>query len=435
MKMIRKTRSVCPVCLSPIPAKLVSMNNRIYLQKHCEKHGDFSVITWHGKEDFDAWNSGASPLGETEGLNCPANCGICSEHLQGSCCVLLEVTRRCNLSCRFCFADGDLDEPSLESLKQAADIILTRGQPLIQLSGGEPTMRDDLPELVKYIRGKGTRFIQLNSNGIRLADDEEYVKALADAGLSFVFMQFDGVTDDVYQTLRGERLLDVKRRAIEICGRHGLGVTLVPTVVRGVNDSQIGDMIRYGAALSPVVRGVHFQPVSYFGRYPRQPDDDERYTLDELLAALETQAGIKKENIMPSRCDHPSCGFHGSFVVMEDGVLRPLTFQKNASAGEMTSAQTNRNYIGTRWEAAPKKDSSCCCCCGGESTPSRENTEFDSIDAFAERVKTYGFTVTSMAFQDAMNLDIERLRRCSLHVYDNGALKPFCARYITKIGE
>ena len=429
MRILRETRSVCPKCLKNLPAQLVEEDGRIYMRKECSEHGSFSTVIWHGKSSFDDWRGNVSPLGEKDGLGCPENCGICREHLQGTCCVLLEVTRRCNLHCRFCFADGEMPEPTLAELKRAVDDIFSRGKPTIQLSGGEPTLRNDLPELIQYIKLHGGKYIQLNTNGLRLADDERYVKSLAAAGLSYVFLQFDGVTDNVYLSLRGEPLFERKQRAIELCARHGIGVTLVPTVVRGVNDQQIGDIVQYAVSMSPKVRGIHFQPVSYFGRYPHG-DNEARYTLDELIAALGEQAEINERNIAPSRCDHPGCGFHASFSVTDAGELVSLTWRMRTAVDTMTTAEKTREYIGSRWSAAP----SCCepeaepssCCCDGD---------LPTLDGFLNNAKTRSFTITAMAFQDAMNLDVERLRRCSLHVYANGVLKPFCAAYLTGIGE
>ena len=437
MALIRNTRSVCPVCLKNIGASLTEEDGKIYMEKTCPEHGDFRCIVWHGKADFQSWRGYVRPLEAGEGERCPRDCGICSGHLQGTCCVLLEVTRRCNLNCRFCFADGDRPEKSLEELKRDVDGIFTHGKPTVQLSGGEPTLRDDLPELVAYIKERGGRYVQLNSNGLRLAHDEAYVKALADAGLSYVFMQFDGVTDDVYEALRGRPLLEEKRRAIDLCGKYGLGVTLVPTVVRGVNDRQIGAIVEYARALSPVVRGVHFQPVSYFGRYPSRPEDEDRYTLDELIFALTEQAGIKEKNIQPSRCDHPGCGLHAGFTVMENGSLMPLTWRQEDPKDKMTTAERNREYIGSRWSGAEpekKEEDSCCCCEEEDDIDLSAEPDKNSLDYFLWRAKKYSFTVTAMAFQDAMNLDVERLRRCSLHVWSDVRLKPFCSEYLTGIG-
>ena len=409
MAVLRRTRSVCPVCLNNLPALLTESEGKVYMEKACPAHGSFRVPLWRGLADYDAWRGSVPPLAAGEGARCAVDCGRCGGHPQGSCCVLLEVTRRCNLQCRFCFAEGAAPEPTPEELCAAADDILSRGRtkPLIQLSGGEPTLRDDLPALVRHIRASGGRWVQLNTNGLRLAEDPAYVRALADAGLSIVFLQFDGADDAVYETLRGRPLLDMKYRAIKNCGRWGLGVTLVPTIVRGVNDGMIGDLVREGIFLSPVVRGIHFQPVSYFGRVPGLPTEDSRYTLDELIHGLAVQAGIDPVQLLPSRCDHPACGFHAAFTVTDDFSLAPLT-ARHSGRGEVSPEQ-NRAYIAGRWSAAPAETAG---------APG-------SLDAFLSEVGRHSFTLTAMAFQDAGNLDVERLRRCSLHVYDGGILIPF----------
>lgn len=425
------------------------------MEKRCAKHGAFSVPVWRNRIGIDAWR-GSDP--ERVDPDCdPRSCGSCTRHMQGSCCALLEVTRRCNLHCRFCFAQGEIAEPSLDELKRSVEDIYRLGNaPLLQLSGGEPTLRDDLPELIAFAKKTGYTYIQLNTNGIRLADDAAYVAKLAAAGLSFVFLQFDGTDDAVYQALRGTDLLERKTRAIDNCAQNNLGVTLVPTLVRGVNVDQIGSILRFAIARSPAVRGVHFQPVSFFGRYPGIPAADERYTLDELVEALVKQAGIEVGHILPSRCDHPLCGFHSSFIVLQDEKLVPMSLAGQQRERRIVTAKANREYIGRRWQrtvqaAEPDKrgrlaekandgvkserTDACCrtphndCCCGNASSSIHAGT----LDDFLHLARLRSFTITAMAFQDAMNLDLERLARCSLHVYDQGSLIPFCARYLTPI--
>ena len=303
-------------------------------------------------------------------------------------------------------------------------------------------------------------------------------------------MQFDGVDDAVYEKLRRRPMLEVKKRAIEQCGRYGIGVTLVPVIVPGVNTEQIGDIIRFAIQRSPYVRGVHFQPVSYFGRIPELPADDDRYTLDELLEAVVSQSGglIKEEQIAPSCCDHPMCGLHGDFIVMPGDKLMPLTNYSGKTEAEPEGegcccgpdpAEKNREFVGRRWErrdleetcccgeSQPEKESCCCdanadayllekaqpepgscccggtqpepgsCCCGGTQPEpescccEEESVDITNMEDFLKRAKSHGFTITSMAFQDAGNLDIERLRQCSLHVYKDGKKIPFCAYYLS----
>lgn len=488
----RRTRSVCPICLEPAAAQLHrdDKTGAVFLQKACPAHGAFTVPVWRGRFDFEKWTAGAQRLGPGEGLRCPSSCGICAEHGRGTCCALLEVTKRCNLYCRYCFAHGgETDgEPSLQQLKQAVDDILRQcGTPLLQLSGGEPSLRDDLPELVAYAREHGCPAVQLNTNGLRLAEEPEYVHRLAQAGLTIVFLQFDGVTDEVYRTLRGRDLLETKLRAIENCGREQIGVTLVPTVVRGVNDGMLGDIIRLGASLSPAVRGVHFQPVAHFGRYPATPQDDMRYTLDELMDDICRQTGLSADIFQPSCCDHPLCGFHVSALANPCcGDTQPAQTD-SCCCGDVQPTQTDSCCCG---DAPPPQGDSCCCgdtpptqtescCCGDtppaqvdsccgitplppaapaprkqqppadenrnyvirhwrrslspeeEAPPSLDASDVKDLDTFLRLLKTRSFTLTAMAFQDAWNLDIERLHSCSLHVYSEGKVKPFCANYLT----
>ena len=421
--IIRETRSVCPVCLRNLPARLVrEADGRILLEKSCPEHGDYRVPVWQGRLDWESWLLGTPPLAADAGLRCPGSCGLCPEHEIGSCCVLLEVTERCNLCCRFCFARGGegAREPGLDELKDAIrEIVRQCGSPLLQLSGGEPTLRDDLAELVRFAKEAGCSYVQLNTNGLRLAREPAYARRLAEAGLDIVFLQFDGTREEIYETLRGAPLLEVKKEAIRVCGEARIGVTLVPTVVRGVNDDDLGGIVSFACARAPAVRGVHFQPVSYFGRYPGKPEEAERYTLDRLMADLGEQAGIPLESFMPSRCDHPLCGFHASFLIEPQGALRPLSSIAH-SAHSRGCEKDNREYVARHWRRAPE-----------EPRPAGLSSDGMDFDAFLYRLRHESMTLSAMAFQDAMNLNIERLHRCSLHVYDRGRIKPFCAKYLT----
>ena len=170
----------------------------------------------------------------------------------------------------------------------------------IQFSGGEPGMRNDLPELVGLARKMGFDHVQINTNGIRIAQDKDFSLALKDAGATDVFLQFDGISADVYQRLRGVDLLDLKLKAVERCAELEIGVILVPTLVRGVNDSQIGAIIQFAKKWIPTVKGVHFQPITYLGRFPDHPKNKDRILIPDILLAIQEQtADLKVENFVP----------------------------------------------------------------------------------------------------------------------------------------
>lgn len=421
-----KTWSICPVCMKRLPAERVQIGKDVILRKTCNEHGAFESVIWRGFSNINEWvgNSDSVPIDNPLCSECN---GLCSDHLQKTCCAILNVTNRCNLNCRFCFADQNCSnqEPSFEEIQKSLFNLIENGKTLVQLSGGEPTMRDDLPSIVKSAKDLGAKYVQLNSNGIRLSEDKEYVKKLAEAGLSFVFMQFDGTNERIYESLRGKPLLKVKKKAIDNCSEYNIGVTLVPTIVRDVNSQNIGEILRFAISESPKVRGVHFQPVTFIGRVPENPKNSERFTLDELIFEIQKQSDgvIKADDLLPSACDHPLCGFHGDFVIDQNKVIPLLKRGKTEKSCCCTpvAADKNREFVARRWQRPPvfKSDKDSCC------------SDIHDMEFFLKRVKTHGFTVTAMAFQDAGNIDFSRLRNCSLHVYDKGRFVPFCAYYLS----
>jgi len=423
------------------------------MEKRCDEHGVFSTVIWRGNEpSYEGWARGYKLRNENP--NCPFDCGLCLKHQQKTCCALVGVTHNCNLCCPICFnGDSKAPDPTLAELGNTFKGLSELGNTFVQISGGEPTVRNDLPEIIAAARAAGCDTIQLNSNGIRLGAEPEFTKALKKAGLSFVFMQFDGTNDEIYNILRGAPLLDAKSEAIRICGENQIGVTLVPTIVPGVNDHNIGDIIEFGLKNSPDVRGVHFQPVSYFGRYPKEPTNEDRITLPEILHAIEAQTEQKfnMSDFVPSSCDHPRCGFHGDFVVLPKLDVMKLTKKSTSSCcddaddynytdccddvgccddssdntgccDDSDAHIKNRNFVARRWKRTDNL----------RDDVYDEDADYQDMTIFLSRVKTHGFTITAMAFQDAYNLDIDRLGRCSLHVANGDKIVPFCARYLTE---
>ena len=371
MKEISKTQSICPVCRKPIDAFYMQedgccdMGTRVFFVQHCPEHGEFSTLASERADDFKAWIQNpvmnippkqAITEGDPSDGSCPLHCGNCRNHLQTACCVLIDVTQRCNQHCPYCFAEAEMSfrtrpqnsfnedgredalDPTLEEIEAKYDWLLQQGEEgrefNIQLSGGEPTVRDDLPEIIRMARDKGFQYVQINSNGRRLAEDEGYAKVLKDAGASVIFMQFDGTRDDIYMKLRGETLFEKKVQAIRNCEKAGLAVTLVPTVVRGVNDDNIGEMMDFLIENVNVVKGIHFQPASFFGRYPEGDELEGRITMFGLLRELESQRPVfKYTDSLPISTGHTLCCFYSTYIREPDGSVKCTLSQKQRSEG------------------------------------------------------------------------------------------------------
>jgi 7,8-dihydro-6-hydroxymethylpterin dimethyltransferase len=312
-----RTESLCPHCLRRIEARRIGIGNSVYLEKSCPEHGDLEkVLLW--KEPpwpYEAWNrprqtkaAAANPPPESDNLDsegCPFECGICRNHEQATCTAILEVTHACDLACPVCFAGSDTASKTGPSLSRIADMLEavkeTRGICPLQLSGGEPTLRNDLPQIVALARKIGFDHIQINTNGIRLAQDADYGQSLKDAGTSDFFLQFDGCDDAVYSRIRGAALWPMKRKAVERCAELKIGTILVPTLVKNVNESQIGTIIQFAKKWIPTVKGVHFQPMTYLGRYPESPRNEDRILIPDILMAIEeqTEGELRVENMVP----------------------------------------------------------------------------------------------------------------------------------------
>ena len=412
-------------------------DDKVYLEKTCPQHGKFRVLIWEGDPAFASWVRpkiyGKLKRCSTKvDRGCPFDCGLCSDHRQETCTALLEVTGRCNLSCAVCFADAggrrNNEDPDLTVIRGWYEKLLAAGGPYnLQLSGGEPTVRDDLPEIVAMGKAMGFNFIQINTNGLRLARETDYLKKLRDAGATSVFLQFDGTEDGIYRQLRGRALLQDKLRAIENCAGQKIGVILVPTLVPGVNLDNIGEIIRLALRYQPVVRGVHFQPISYFGRYPESPAED-RITIPRLIREIAGQTGglVKIEDFRPPGCENAMCSFHGNFTFrpVEGLQARPASDSCCSPANAATGAKKARNFVARNWSGLQLEN------------PFHEssNQVADSWNELIDKLLTHSFTISGMAFQDVWNIDLDRVRECCIHVVNpEGKLIPFCAYNLTGI--
>ena len=428
--LIRATESLCPVCLRPVPARLLADGDEVVLAGSCEAHGGWQTVIWSGPPSFSSW-CGDEPA--------PAARQVCT--------AVFEVTRDCDLGCPVCFAEspagaGVADPPLAEVAARLSELFAAEGEVNLQLSGGEPTTRDDLPEIVAAASAAGFTFTQLNTNGLRLASEDGYAEALREAGLASVFLQFDGISDDTYRALRGRSLLAQKLRAVERCAEAGLAVVLVPTVAPGINDGELGALVRFAASWPGVVRGLHLQPMSFFGRYPREglpgaaSAGRRRLTLPELLRALEEQTGgeVRAEDFSPSCCEHVRCSFRARYWVREGGVLEPVRSAPTCCGSGPASppapapapSEAPRRAVAATSRQWSRRERDSGTCGGADSGASQDDLSRFLDDA--DRI----LAISGMLFQDAWSIDTERIKRCCVQVVTGEAgLVPFCLWNLT----
>jgi hypothetical protein len=267
--------------LKRITASIHIEGGVVYAVKTCGEHGRFTDIVSHDadyhKEVRRVWNlthlpDACSPAtgGENACLDCLSN----DRQGDPTSAAFIEVTHRCNLDCWICYADSGrrnrIPDPSAEQIVRIMKAFRDKQSPppkRLQLSGGEPTIRDDLPDLVRHAVKLGFEEIGLNTNGIRLAQDIDLCKELIKSGVNKISLQFDGVDDATYRAIRRVDLYRYKLQVIENVRKIGRGVVqLVCAVAKGVNDHEIPGILDFAADNADVVSGISFLPVALCGR-------------------------------------------------------------------------------------------------------------------------------------------------------------------------
>lgn len=328
--------SLCPKCFRRVDAKIVFENERVYMLKRCPQHGFERVLMADDVNYYRRcrevflkppemprhWNTPVK-------YGCPYDCGLCPDHEQHSCLSLLEITDVCNLNCPICYAGSGTHRTTHRPLAQVERmldmIVRNEMEPdIVQVSGGEPTIHPQFFEILDAAKRRPIKHLMVNTNGVRIAGDEQFAKRLAAYMPDFeLYLQFDSLKRDPLLQLRGVDLRTVRLRALERLNELGVSTTLVVTVERNVNDGELGSIIHF-ALQQPCVRGVTFQPVQQAGRLDGYTAAEHRLTLTEVRRRiLEQTAVFKPEDIIPVPCHPDSLAM--AYALKLAGKVTPLT--------------------------------------------------------------------------------------------------------------
>lgn len=420
------TLSICSTCLRRVDAKIVFEDGKVFMLKTCRQHGFEKVLIATDIEYYKNCRNYAKrsemPLkfNSKTHFGCPYDCGLCQDHEQHSCLTVIEVTDRCNLSCPTCYA---MSSPSygrhrtLEEIEQMLDVIVeNEGEPdVVQISGGEPTVHPQFFEILDIAKTKPIKHLMLNTNGIRIAKDESFVKRLATYSPDFeIYLQFDSFKKEALEQLRGEDLREVRHKALENLNKYNLSTTLVVTLQKGLNTDEIGKIIEY-ALKQPCVRGVTFQPTQQAGRLENFNPETDRYTLTEVRSAILEQTNIfNKHDLIPVPCN-PDALVMG-YALKLGGQVFPLTRMINPDDLLDNSKNTivyeqdeqlklhllNMFSTGNSVDKAQEHLKSIMCCLPEIDAP---NLSYDNL-----------FRVIIMQFIDAQNFDVRAIKKSCVHI-------------------
>ena len=465
--LIKKTRSLCPTCSSVVEAEIVEEEGKIWLKRTCPAHGNFRHLYWsdalmyHRFQEYDAVGNGiANPQNIAPSDSCPTACGLCNNHHSQTLLANVDLTNRCNLDCDFCFANaracGFVYEPSFDQVVGMLQVLRDEKPvpaPAVQFSGGEPTMRDDLTDIIRKAKAMGFPQVQIATNGVKLAKDPNLAQELKSAGLNTVYLHFDGVSPETNPFLK------IHEKALENLRKVGLGTVLVPTVIRGRNDHELGAIIRFAIDNIAVIRGVNFQPVAFTGAASDDDLQKSRITIPDVLAGIEEQMGglLRKDDFYPVPCvlpfsdlveaytgrpqvrftAHQHCGAATYVFAREDGII-PVnrmvdvdTFFESIErmaetlkkGGAINKYKALLEGVKSMHDSVKKGEQ-------GNTTEfwkliskSLIGQNFDALREFHWNALFIG----TMHFMDKYNYDIERVQRCCIHyATPDGKLIPFC---------
>lgn len=417
-RFLHATTSLCPQCLRELKTQVYAdADDVVWMTRTCPEHGEVVTRVWNDARHYEWVRTSAFPKVKPQNTcevtaPCPFGCGTCARHERRGTLLEIEVTRNCNLHCPVCFmsAENGEGDPTLDEIDAMYDTIAAAVgiDGAVQITGGEPTCRDDLPDIIRRGRAKGFWGIEVNTNGLVISGKRGYLEELVEAGLTGVYLSFDGLTGAVYEGTCGRDILKAKLRVVERCREAGIQVVLSVVVVAGLNDGQLGDILRFALENSDVVAGIALQPAFTSGRFDAKRSMP--LSMGDVIFNLAAQSDglLDPYDIWPLGTSHPLCDT-GVFLVRDEGLAEhPSGF---LPASRMLTLDEYHE---------------------GFSPDSPQGSVFLDILAKKGVYVRDGLSIIVMNYMDAVSMDTQRLRECSMMVTaPSGAAIPFCSYHLT----
>lgn len=430
-----QTVSLCEQCHETVPAKIIFQNDSVYYLKRCPQHGSSKTLISNDIAYFlrckEYLKPGDMPRVFQTAIDkgCPHDCGLCPDHEQHSCLAIFDIIDECNMQCPICYANSAPGAGKAKSMAQIdamlATLLASEMEPdLVQLSGGEPTLHPEFESIVQKLMDSPVRHVMVNTNGIRVANEPDFVARLAQHNRGFeIYLQFDSLRASALKNIRGIDATGVRQRALQNLEAHNLSTTLVCTIKQGQNDDEIDEILNF-AKRYRCIRGITFQPVQVAGR-TEDFQKTNRYTLSHIRRAIiDGSNEFDEHDMVPLPC-HPeniSIGYalrKGDELVPVSGAIskemllegaeNSITFEKNQVLKE---AFLQAYSLDACTDDASTKLHELLCC-----LPRFEGTDLQYGDVFR---------IVIMSFMDAYDFCISSVKRSCVHfVTPEGKIYPF----------
>jgi uncharacterized radical SAM superfamily Fe-S cluster-containing enzyme len=450
------TQSICPKCRKTIQAKILFRDNKVILSKRCLEHGEFEALL---SSDMKYWTNSLSytkpgtmpkKFSTEVKLGCPDDCGLCEDHEQHTCSPIIEISNKCDLECPVCIVWNQNNyNMSFDDFKRTIDGLIEKEGTLelALLSGGEPTIHPEFFKLAEYAqKQKAIKRVLISSHGLQIAQSDEFARRFKETGL-YLSLQFDSLNNENYKKIRGANLLEAKMKCLERCEKYDIPTVFVPTVARGFNDHELGDVVNF-ALKHDFVTSVTIQPAAYTGlggtSFPQ--DHMNKLTQVDIHRLLEQQTDwMKASDFLPIPCSHPSCYTASYMIKLDNGKFVPLTAFGDVST--YLDALTNRAIIGGGNEGDARAQQmiqdAIYNLWSAQSVTVDTEKVLDSLksilqiyqqDGAMEQEQLWKLSEKKVkaifihAFMDEYDFEVSRIRKCCTHyALPDGRLMPGCA--------
>jgi uncharacterized radical SAM superfamily Fe-S cluster-containing enzyme len=448
-KIYNRTRSLCPACGQKVDACVLEKDGSVLLEKYCPQHGvSYALISsdasWYRESlHFVKPRTRPRALGVDTFTGCPESCGLCPEHGQHTCLPVIEITSSCDLNCPICLKQWKTrQEMSVLEFSGVLDTLLSCEGfvPVINLSGGEPTMHPQIIDMVEIAKRKGIMQTSISTNGMRLVRDADFRHRLS-ALDPLIALQFDGFNPDASRYLRGNDNTQEKLALIEILEKEHCNYSLVATVAHSINDKEITAITDFFFKSQAV--SLMFQPMAFTGKASLFRDPLHRLTIPDVIAHIEKCTHVKKGDFVPLPCSHPSCfalsyyfqADAGDFVSVKDllGLEKYLAIIANRTLPGLDIEGFNalRDRVYDLWSAADQFPHS------GMILKKIRNILKELSENGFRPEKAFEIGIKSVKaifihqFMDSDTLDFGRLMKCCNHYPQaDGRLIPLCAQNV-----
>jgi uncharacterized radical SAM superfamily Fe-S cluster-containing enzyme len=357
-RLLHVTTTLCATCRNAVEGRVVDRDGAVFMTKTCPDHGPQEA--W--LSDDAAWYARTRairpkpvpPRMQTRPVDkgCPFDCGPCKSHSQKVRLPVVTITSACNLDCPICYVynhNANAYEMDLDEFRRILHHICTdHGDELdlVNFTGGEPTMHPRFVELLEIAAEVGIKRVTICTNGIRLAREEALVERLASLGAR-VALSFDSFETEADFKLQGAHLVALKLKCLALLEKHGVDVTLIPVMTKGVNDHEIGKILELGLN-SPSVRHVEVHTITYTGQGGTtfDPGRSGRISMHEVLVRIaETTGGLlTPDDFVPSPCAHPLC-YAIAYLLLDPEGGAPVPFTRFMPREAVYEALADRLYL------------------------------------------------------------------------------------------